>query len=143
MDEHSLFYKVYILYISLSIYCYSIIHVVCYILIFYCYSHRFCHIDMLSYSRLVIHHVTFSGPWIHHFFLPFSGTSFCLLLRNFDSNFKIYLWHVHISNFKYIKHTLFYIKYKVKGSSTIIWTVYSRTETSKKKYNNKMYNKFI
>lgn len=68
---------------------------------------------MLSYLGLIIHHVTFSRPRIYHFFLAFSRISFCLLLRNFDSNSKIYLCHIH--GFKYIKHSLFYIKYKVKG----------------------------
>lgn len=63
LDEHSLFYEVYILYISLSIYCYSIIHVFCCILIFCCYIHRYCQVNiMLKYSRLVIYCVTFSRP---------------------------------------------------------------------------------
>lgn len=63
LDECSLFYKVYILYISLFIYCYSIIHIFFYILICYCCVHRYCHVDiMLSYSGLVIHRVMFSRP---------------------------------------------------------------------------------
>lgn len=63
LDECSLFYEVYIFYISLSLYCYFIIHVFSYILIFYCSIHRYCHVDiMLNYSGLVIHHVAFSRP---------------------------------------------------------------------------------
>lgn len=133
LDEHSLFYEVYILYISLSIYCYSIIHMFCCILIFCCYIHRYCQVNiMLKYSRLVIYCVTFSRPWIYHFFLPFSGISFLLLLKNFDSNSKIYLWHVSGSNLKYIKYSLFYIKNKVKRPMYCYFTMYSRIGTNKK-----------
>ena len=63
LDVRSLIYEVYILYISLSIYCRSIIYILHYMPIFYCCIHRYYQGNIfLNYSRLVIYCVTFSRP---------------------------------------------------------------------------------
>ena len=62
-DVRSLIYEVYILYISLSIYCHSIIYILHYMPIFYCCIHRYYQGNIfINYSRLVIYCVTFSRP---------------------------------------------------------------------------------
>ena len=63
LDVRSLIYEVYILYISLSIYCHSIIYILHYMPIFYCCIHRYYQGNIfINYSRLVIYCVTFSRP---------------------------------------------------------------------------------